>query len=272
MEKIGFIGMGEMGSPMAKNLVKAGYPVFVFDIRKEAVDDMVKSGAKACSSPADVGKSADVTFVMARITEQVESIVLGNKGLLEGCKPGACMVLSATINPLAVQKIAKIAAEKNVEVVDAPVSGGKQGAEAATLTIMAGGNEATFKKIRPILEKVGKNIFYLGGCGMGEVAKLANNLLLLINMNAAFEAVKLAKNAGLSLDALMQIVKPSTGGSWVMEHWDMVTSWKDNYKPDGPETTIDLIYKDFQLAYNLAKDLKTPLYLGSLASQLGRYN
>lgn len=268
MEKIGFIGLGEMGSPMAKNLVKAGYPVFVFDIRKEAADELVKSGAKACPSPEDVGKSADVTFVMARITEQVEAIVLGDKGLLDGCKPGACIVISATINPLAVQKIAKIAAEKKVEVVDAPVSGGKQGSEAATLSIMAGGNEETFKKIRPVLEKIGKNIFYLGGNGMGEVAKLANNLLLLINMNAAYEAIKLAQGAGLSLEALQQIVKPSTGGSWVMDHWDMVTSWKENYKPEG---TLDLIYKDFQLAYNLAKDLKCPIHLGALASQLGRY-
>ncbi|MFH1080832.1 MAG: NAD(P)-dependent oxidoreductase [Pseudomonadota bacterium] len=272
MEKIGFIGLGEMGSPMAKNLVKSGYTLFVFDIRKEAADELVKVGAKACASPGEVGKSADVIFVMARDTEQVESIVLGDKGFLESCRPGSCIVISATINPLAVQKIAALAEKKKVEVVDAPVSGGRQGAEAGTLTIMAGGNEATFNKIRTVLEKVGKSIFYLGGCGMGEVAKLANNLLLLINMNAAFEAVKLAQNAGLSLDALMQIVKPSTGGSWVMEHWDMVTSWKENYKPDGPETTIDLIYKDFQLAYSLAKDLKTPLFLSALASQLGRYS
>jgi 3-hydroxyisobutyrate dehydrogenase-like beta-hydroxyacid dehydrogenase len=268
MEKIGFIGLGEMGSPMAKNLVKSGYTLFVFDIRKETADELVKSGAKACSSAYEVGQSADITFVMARTTEQVENIVLGDKGLLQSCKAGSCIIISATVNPLAIQKIAGEAKKKKVEVVDAPVSGAKQGAEAATLSIMAGGDEATFKKIRPVLDKVGKNIFYLGSYGMGEVAKIANNLLLLINMNAAYEAVKLAQNAGLSLDALLQIAKPSSGGSWVLEHWDMVTSWKENYKPEG---TMDLIYKDFQLAYNLAKDLKTPLLLGSLASQLGRY-
>jgi 3-hydroxyisobutyrate dehydrogenase-like beta-hydroxyacid dehydrogenase len=200
MEKIGFIGLGEMGSPMAKNLVKSGYTLFVFDIRKETADELVKSGAKACSSAYEVGQSADITFVMARTTEQVENIVLGDKGLLQSCKAGSCIIISATVNPLAIQKIAGEAKKKKVEVVDAPVSGAKQGAEAATLSIMAGGDEATFKKIRPVLDKVGKNIFYLGSYGMGEVAKIANNLLLLINMNAAYEAVKLVEPGCIAAD------------------------------------------------------------------------
>lgn len=268
MKKIGFIGLGEMGALMAKNLVKAGHKLFVFDIRKEAAEEFIRLGAKACSSAHEVGQSSDIVFVMARTTEQVENIVLGDNGLLEGCKTGSCIIISATINPISVQKIASLAKEKKVEVLDAPVSGGKEGAEAATLSIMVGGDENTFKKIRPVLENIGKNIFYLGSYGMGEVAKIANNLLLLINMNAAYETINLAQNAGLSLDALLQIVKPSTGGSWVLEHWDMVTSWKENYQPEG---TMDLIYKDFQLANNLAKDLKVPLHLGAVASQLGRY-
>lgn len=207
MEKIGFIGLGEMGALMAKNLVKAGYKLFVFDIRKEAAEEFIRLGAKACSSAHEVGQSSDIVFVMARTTEQVESIVLGDNGLLQGCKTGSCIIISATINPISVQKIASLAKEKKVEVLDAPVSGGKEGAEAATLSIMAGGDENTFMKICPVLEKVGKNIFYLGSYGMGEVAKIANNLLLLINMNAACEAIELARNAGLSLDALLQIVK-----------------------------------------------------------------
>jgi len=268
MYKIGFIGLGEMGLPMARNLSNAGYDLTVFARRKEVIDEMLQLGAKQSPSIHEVGKSADIIFVMARTTEQVENIVLGDKGLLQGCKAGACIIISATIDPILVQKIAGLAKNKSVEVLDAPVSGGRQGAEAATLSIMVGGDENTYTKIRPVLEKIGKNIFYLGSYGMGEVAKIANNLLLLINMNAAYEAVNLAKNAGLSLDALLQVVKPSTGGSWVTEHWDMVTSWKKNYKPEG---TMDLIYKDFYTAYNLAKDLKTPLHLGALASQLGRY-
>ena len=268
MEKIGFIGLGEMGALMAKNLIKAGYEMAVFDVRKEACEEFITLGAKACASACEVGQSSEIAFVMARTTEQVESIVLGDNGLLQGCKTGATIIISATISPRSIQKIAGLAREKKVEVLDAPVSGAKAGAETGTLTIMAGGDEDTFRKIRPVLEKVGRNILYLGSCGMGEVAKITNNLLLLINMNAAYEAVKLAQNAGLSLEALLQVVKPSTGGSWVLEHWDMVTSWKENYQPEG---TLDLIYKDFLLAYNLAKDVKVPLHLGAAASQLGRY-
>ena len=160
------------------------------------------------------------------------------------------------------------AKERGVELVDSPVSGGRQGAEAGTLSMMVGGDEATFQKIRPMLEKMGKNIFYMGTAGMGEAAKVANNLLLLINMNAAYEAMALAEKFGLDQNLLQNLVKVSTGGSWVMEHWDMVTSWKEQYKPEG---TLDLIYKDFQLASEVAQNLKVPLYLGSLASQLGRY-
>ena len=240
-------------------------------IRKEAMDDLAKMGARACSNLAEVGQSSDTIFVMARTTDQVESILLGDNGVIEGCSSGSCIIIAATIDPIAVQKIAGIAKVKGIEVIDAPVSGGRQGSEAASLTIMGGGDENTFNKVRPILEKVGKNILYLGSSGMGEVVKITNNLLLLIHMNAAYEAVKLARNAGLSEEMLLQVVRSSTGGSWVLEHWDMVTSWKENYKPEGPEGTLDLIYKDFKLANELAKNLKTPIYLGALASQLGRY-
>jgi 3-hydroxyisobutyrate dehydrogenase len=115
---------------------------------------------------------------------------------------------------------------------------------------------------------MGKNIFYMGTIGMGEVAKLANNLLLLIHMNAAYEATALVEMSGLDPDLFRDLIKVSTGGSWVVEHWEMVRAWKENYKPG---ETMDLIYKDFQLALGLAQDLKTPLHLGAVASQLGRY-
>ena len=135
-------------------------------------------------------------------------------------------------------------------------------------SMIVGGEKEAYERVRPILEKMGKNIFYMGGVGMGEVAKLANNLLLLIQMNAAYEATALAEKSGLDPDLFRDMIKVSTGGSWVVEHWDMVRSWKEDYKPGG---TMDLIYKDFQLALGLAQDLKTPLHLGAVASQLGRY-
>jgi len=268
MKKIGFIGLGEMGALMAKNLLGAGYQLSVFDINKQAVEELYKQGATESYSAKEVGEYSNITIVMARTTEQVNAIILGEKGLLEGCKVKSRILIMSTISPIAVQNIAEIAKKRNIEVLDAPVSGGRQGAEDATLSIMVGGDKKVFQEVRPIFEKIGKQIFYLGDYGMGEVAKIANNLLLLINMNAAYEAIELVEKAGLSVESFLDVVKPSTGGSWVLEHWDMVNSWKNNYKPGG---TLDLIYKDFGLASGLAQDLKVPVYLGALASQLGRY-
>jgi 3-hydroxyisobutyrate dehydrogenase-like beta-hydroxyacid dehydrogenase len=205
---------------------------------------------------------------MVRTTDQAKAVVLGEGGLLNTCRPGTTIIVMSTISPTAVQEMAAQAKKRGVEIMDSAVSGGRQGAEAGTLSMMVGGDEATFQKMHPMLEKMGKNIFYMGTIGMGEAAKLANNLLLLINMIAAYEAMALAEKLGLDQNLLRDLVKVSTGGSWVMEHWDMVTSWKEHYKPEG---TLDLIYKDFQLASEVAQNRKVPLYLGSLASQLGRY-
>ncbi|NQU15774.1 MAG: NAD(P)-dependent oxidoreductase [Desulfobacteraceae bacterium] len=266
--KIGFIGTGEMGFPMAKNLIESGYEVFVFDINKAAMDELAKLGASKGASIKQIGEFSDSVIVMVRTTEQVEAVVLDGGCLLESCKPGSCIIIASTISPTSVQKIAGKAKEKEIQIVDAPVSGGRHGAEAGTLSMMVGGEKETYERVRPLLENMGKNIFHMGNVGMGEVAKLANNLLLLIQMNAAYEATALAEKAGLDIDLLRDLIKVSTGDSWVVEHWDMVASWKENYKPEG---TLDLIYKDFQLALELALELKTPLHLGAVASQLGRY-
>ena len=266
--KIGFIGIGEMGFPMAKNLIDSGYDLSVFDISEAALDDLAKLGAARGASIKEIGEFSDVIFIMVRTTEQVEAVVIDRGGLLESCKPGSCIIIASTISPTSVQKIAGKAKEKEIQIVDAPVSGGRQGAEARTLSMMVGGEKEAYERVWPILEKMGKNIFYMGSEGMGEVAKLANNLLLLIQMNAAYEATALAEKAGLDIELLRDLIKVSTGDSWVVDHWDMVTSWKENYEPGG---TMDLIYKDFQLALGLAQDLKTPLHLGAVASQLGRY-
>lgn len=266
--KIGFIGLGEMGLPMARNLLKAGHSVAAYDLRLEAVNEVVKSGGTMCQSVKEIGELCDLVVVMVRTTEQVEGVMLEKHGLLESCKKGACIVIMSTIDPLTVKKIASAAKERSIDVMDAPVSGGRQGAEAGSLSVMVGGDKVTYEKLVPILKTLGKKVIYLGSNGMGEVAKIVNNLLLLINMNAAYEAIELASKAGLPTEALLTAVTPSTGNSWVLEHWEMVRSWKVNYKTGG---TLDLVYKDFMLAYKLAQDLKVPLHLGAQASQLGRY-
>jgi 3-hydroxyisobutyrate dehydrogenase-like beta-hydroxyacid dehydrogenase len=267
-DKIGFIGIGEMGLPMAKNLMESGYGVYFFDMNRDAMDELAKFGGTKCSSVGEVGESSEIIFVMVRTTAQAEAIVSGSSGLLDACRPGTCIIISSTIDPASVQKMAAEAENKDIRLLDAPVSGGKQGAEAGTLSIMVGGGKDVGEKFGAILDVIGKNIFYMGHIGMGEAAKLTNNLLLLIHMNAAYEAMDFAEKAGMDMDLLRDLLKVSTGNSWVVENWDMVTSWKKNYMPEG---TLDLIYKDFKLASEAAQNLETPLHLGAVASQLGRY-
>jgi len=266
--KIGFIGLGEMGFRMAKRLIGDGYKLIVFDVVEEPLLNLRDAGAQVAESSKEVAEKSQIIIVMVRTTAQAERVISGEKGVLEGATRSSTILLMSTIDPFAVKKLAELAQVKGVDLLDAPVSGAKQGAEAGTLTVMVGGNEAVFKECKPIFEALGKNIFYLGQIGMGESAKLINNLLLLVNMCAAYEAMALAKKAGVKMDVLFDLIKVSTGNSWVVDHWDMVTSWKDNYKPGG---TLDLVYKDINLTLDLGENLRVPLHLSSLAKQLLRY-
>lgn len=267
-DRIGFIGVGEMGLPMAKNLIRAGYNLRVYDVVEHPLRDLQAQGAEIFNSPREVAQASDTVIIMVRTTEQVKEVLTGADGVLVGAKQGSKILITATIDPLVVREMAKLGAGMGIALLDCPVSGARQGAEAGTLTIMVGGAKEAFEASRPIFEVLGKNIFYLGESGMGEVAKLTNNLLLLIHMNAAYEAVSLATKAGAKLESLFDLIKVSTGNSWVVEHWDMVTSWKENYQPGG---TLDLVYKDMGMVLAFAESLKVPLHLSSLAKQLGRY-
>ncbi len=266
--KTGFIGVGEMGFRMAKRLIDAGHKLTVFDVVKAPVLSLQIAGAQIADSPREVAQKSEILIVMVRTTAQAEHVIDGDDGVLKGASPGSTILLMSTIDPMVAKKLAGLGKERGVDVLDAPVSGAKQGAEAGTLTVMVGGAQEVFNRCKPIFEILGKNIFYLGESGMGESAKLINNLLLLVNMSAAYEAVHLGKKAGVKMDVLFDLIKVSTGNSWVVEHWDMVTSWKDQYKPGG---TLDLIYKDINLTLDLGENLKVPLFLSSLAKQLVRY-
>jgi 3-hydroxyisobutyrate dehydrogenase-like beta-hydroxyacid dehydrogenase len=267
-DRIGFIGLGEMGMPMARNLMRAGYKLRVYGGVRHPLQDLQAQGAEVVKSPREVAQAADTVIIMVRTTEQVKEVLTGADGVFAGANQGSTILVMSTIDPLVVREMAKLAAGMGVALLDCPVSGARQGAEAATLTIMVGGAKDAFEASRPIFETLGKNIFYLGESGMGEVAKLTNNLLLLVHMNAAYEAVSLATKAGAELESLLNLIKVSTGGSWVVEHWDMVTSWKENYQPGG---TLDLVYKDMGIVLAFAESLRVPLHLSSLAKQLGRY-
>jgi 2-hydroxymethylglutarate dehydrogenase len=268
LSQIGMIGVGEMGFPMAKNLIREGYGLSVFDVVEEPLLALEKIGAHVLDSPRAVAAASEMVIVMVRTTEQAERVIAAGDGILDGARPGTVILVMATVDPMAVRKWSQSAEEKGVTLLDAPVSGARQGAEAGTLTIMVGGPEEGFERAKPVLEVMGKNIFYLGDGGMGEIAKLLNNLLLLINMTAAYEAMSLAEKSGLRMDVLRDLIRVSTGNSWVMEHWDIVKSWKQDYRKGG---TLDLIYKDIDLTLKLGEEIKVPLLLSSVAKQLGRY-
>ena len=265
---IGFIGLGEMGLPMAKNLIKAGYELNAFDTDKHRAKEAKKSGARISASPAEAARSSGTIIVMVRTVDQVKAVFTGKDGLLVGASGPRVVLIMSTIDPVTVQQLSGLAAEKGIAVLDCPVSGAKQGAEAGTLTIMVGGPEETYTGCKPIFEAMGKNIFYLGKIGMGESAKLINNLLLLVHMIAAYEAVSIAQKAEIKMDVLLDLIRVSTGNSWIIEHWDMVRQWKDNYVEGG---TLDLVYKDIKLTMVMGEALKVPLQLSALAAQLGRY-
>jgi 3-hydroxyisobutyrate dehydrogenase-like beta-hydroxyacid dehydrogenase len=272
-KQIGFIGIGEMGFPMVSNLLKSGYAVAAFDLRSEPLLAIEKKGARIAKSPQEVAQSSQVVICMVLTTDQVVNVLQGEKGVFEGAAPGTIVLIMSTIDPMVVKKLSITADSRGIRLLDAPVSGAKEGAEAGNLSIMVGGPETAFEECRPVLETLGKSIFYLGEAGMGEVAKLVNNHLLLVNMLAVYEAMSLAQVAGIRTDLLLELIKRSTGNSWVMEHWDLVKSWKQESESQEMGAAkfrdIKTLYKDIQMTLNFAKELKVPLKLAGLSSQLG---
>jgi len=265
MKKIGFIGLGVMGKKMAANILKAGFELTAFDVVEANVEDMVSVGASAGSSPADVASKSEVVFTSLPNSAIVEAVILGENGVLSGCKEGTIIVDLSSITPKTIRKIHSICSDKKVEVVDAPVSGGAAGAEKGTLTIMMGGAAEVIEKITPVLSSIGKKLNHVGEIGAGDTVKAVNNLLLGANMVAVAEALVLGRKAGLDADTMYDIISKSSGGSYAL------TAKYDNYISKGnfnPGFMIDLQYKDLQLAIDTAKDLQVPLMTGNMAQQM----
>ena len=247
--KVGFIGLGAMGKPMAENVVRAGFDVCVHDIRKAPVSELYKLGAKVSPSPKELAAMSDAVITMVRDDRQTEEVIYGKTGVLEGMGAGAIIMMS-TISPGIVQKLAPKTKE-GVEVLDAPVSGGVMGAEAGTLTIMVGGKDEVLDRYRPVLEAMGKRIIYCGGSGAGLVAKLTNSMIVEVTIAGILESLALAGNEGIDPDVLFSIYKTSTAGSWLIEHWDWVSELRKSYKPGG---TLGLLRKDVGLAMDFARE------------------
>ena len=216
-EKVGYIGLGIMGRPMALNLLRAGYPVWVYARRTEALPPLTEAGATVCSSPADVARHAEVVFTNVSDTPDVEQIVLGDKGIIHGAKHGAVVVDNSTISPSATRSMANKLRNAGVEMLDAPVSGGEKGAIDGTLSIMAGGRTEAFERVLPLLQVLGKNVVHVGGNGAGQVTKACNQVVIAQTIAAVGEALILATASGVNPVKVREALLGGFAGSRVLE-------------------------------------------------------
>ena len=253
---IGFIGIGIMGRPMAKNLIKAGYVLTVYD-KFAPTDDLVALGAVAAKSNKDVAAQSDIIITMLPNSPHVKEAVMGENGVLEGARPGAILVDMSSIAPSASQEICAAAKAKGVTMLDAPVSGGEPKAIDGTLAIMVGGDKKTFQTVKPILEKMGSSVVLVGDIGAGNVTKLANQIIVALNIAAVSEALVLATKAGVKPEAVFDAIKGGLAGSTVMNA-KVPMILDGNFKPG---FRIELHIKDLQNALDTAHNLNVAVPL-----------
>ncbi|KAK0161556.1 hypothetical protein PV327_010015 [Microctonus hyperodae] len=270
---VGFVGLGNMGNSMAKNLLKKGHKLTVYDTNKSAVTNLVEAGARGASSAEELSKESNIVITMLPTNDHVWDSYTGENGLLRGAQKNAIFIDSSTIDPLMSQKISIETLKKGAKFLDGPVSGGVVGARDGTLTFMVGGNEDVYKCVKSVLEAMGTRIVHCGDVGMGQVAKLCNNMLLAISMIGVSEVVNLADRLGLDPKVMLSILNTSTGRCWSSEIYppipgviDTVPS-SNNYQ-GGFMTS--LMTKDLGLAQSAATRSNTAIPLGSLAHQIYR--
>ena len=253
--KIGLIGLGIMGKPMAKNMLKAGYTdLLVSDLNQAAVDEVVAAGAKAAGN-AEIGESCDVVLTMLPNSPQVKAVMLGEDGVAAHMKPGSTFIDMSSINPVASKEIAAVLAEKNIEMLDAPVSGGEPKAIDGTLSFMVGGKQEVFDKFKPLLETMGASVVRCGEGGAGNTTKLANQIIVACNIQALAEALTLAQKAGVDPQLVFEAIRGGLAGSTVMNaKAPMMIA--GNVKPG---FKIDLHIKDLNNALDCAHTVGCPL-------------
>lgn len=255
--KIGFIGLGIMGKPMVRNLLKAGYEVTVYDIIKENVDLMVKAGAEAAGSAKEVAKACRIIITMLPNSPHVKAVVMGENGVLEGAQEGTILIDMSSIAPLASQEISEACAKKGVRMIDAPVSGGEPKAIDGTMSIMVGGPEEVFREVYDILMVMGGSAVHCGAIGAGNTTKLANQVIVALNIAAVSEAFMLSTKAGVDPEKVFQAIKGGLAGSTVMNaKVPMITA--GNFKPG---FKIDLHIKDLNNALETGHGVGAPLPL-----------
>lgn len=266
MQRIGFIGLGIMGHGMTHNLLKAGQDVTVWNRTTARMDEFAAAGAKTASSPADLAARCDVILICVSDTPDVEQVLFGENGVGAGVKPGALVVDHSTISPQKTVEMAKRLNAQGAAYLDAPVSGGSEGAAKGTLSIMIGGAAADVERALPILQAYGKTITHVGGQGAGQMAKLVNQILVVVNQLAASEALLFAQSGGLDLAKTLEAVKSGAAGSWMLANRGPQMIVRD-FRPG---FTIDLQQKDLRLALEAADEMGVPLMATGLVFQLYR--
>lgn len=271
--KIGFIGLGNMGGPMAQNLLKAGHNVTAFDLSESAIAEAKKHGAQIADSAAAIAQQQpDVIITMLPAAKHVRSVYLGDDGLIAQGASSTLFIDCSTIDPHTARDVAQTAKEQDITIVDAPVSGGTMGASNATLTFMVGGSDAGFNQAKPVLEAMGKNIVHCGDSGNGQVAKVANNMLLSISMIGVAEAMNLGVELGMDPATLAGIINTSSGRCWSSEINNPYPGALDADVPSNRDYSggfgSALMLKDLGLALEAAQLVEQPVPLGGLAKQM----
>jgi len=265
--KILVLGTGKMGEPMARRFLKAGHRVMVLPhLRREPVVRLLAEGAEEIGDPRAAGAEADVVFSMLPDLPQIDGILF-ERGLAGSLRGGSLFLNMSTVSPQGIRRTAERLAERGVDVLDAPVSGGPARAADGTLTVMAGGSREVYERYLPLLEVVGGRIFHTGPVGSGQVAKLCNNLLAAMIMAADAEVMTMGGKAGLDSRLLREIIQASTGGNRLLEDWIPDTFMRDRYEPG---FSLRLMLKDIGLAMRLPDETGTPMFLGGAAHQLYR--
>lgn len=269
--KIGFVGLGHMGAPMCRNLLKQGHALRVYDVVPASVRSLVEAGGQAAESAPDCARGVDAFITMLPSSPHVRAVYGGAGGVLAAIAPGTLVIDCSTIDPLTAREVAMDAKAKGCAMIDAPVSGGVAGAEAATLTFMVGGEARDFEAAKPVLQCMGKNVVHCGASGNGQVAKICNNMMLAIEMIGTAEGMTLAAKLGMDPKVFASIVNTSSGRCWSSDTYNPYPGVLENVPASRDYSGgfgVDLMLKDLTLVTDAAKSAAQPVLLGALAQQI----
>ncbi|WP_342623367.1 3-hydroxyisobutyrate dehydrogenase [Pseudomonas alkylphenolica] len=269
--RIAFIGLGNMGAPMARNLIKAGHQLQLFDLNKSVLAELAELGGTISSSPRDAAQQSDMVITMLPAAAHVRGVYLNEDGVLAGVRAGTPVVDCSTIDPQTAREVSAAAAKQGVDLADAPVSGGTGGAAAGTLTFMVGASDELFATLQPVLAQMGRNIVHCGAVGTGQIAKICNNLLLGISMIGVSEAMALGNALGIDTKVLAGIINSSTGRCWSSDTynpWPGIIGTAPASRGYTGGFGAELMLKDLGLATEAARQAHQPVILGAVAQQL----